>query len=152
MFGKRGNESVFKWNNASGETSTLLPENALPIFKAKPEEKAHKVSSKFYETYIEMKKGLFGSQESSPSKTRSKALIKVKSWQNDNIPEQEDYLKYLYAVIELDGLPDYSRIIRAKSCDELKDDISMPYLEKILDTSDSIDTAPENVILAEEIR
>ena len=83
---------------------------------------------------------------------RGKALAKVKAWLNDNIPEQEDYLNLLQNVIEFDGLPEYSRITKAKTYEDLQKNISLQYLEKIMDASEKIDEEPENVILAEEFK
>ena len=152
IFGKRGDECVFKWSNKYDDNiETLIPENALPILKALVEEKSEKVSNSFYKTYNHLVKNLFSSNENPLSKMRGKALAKVKVWLNE-FPEQEDYLNLLQSVIEFDGLPEYSRITKAKTCEELQKYISLQYLERIMAASDRIDEEPENVILAEEFK
>lgn len=152
IFGKRGDECVFKWSNKYDDNiETLIPENALPILKALAEEKSEKVSNSFYKTYNHLVKNLFSSNENPLSKMRGKALAKVKVWLNE-FPEQEDYLNLLQSVIEFDGLPEYSRITKAKTCEELQKYISLQYLERIMAASDRIDEEPENVILAEEFK
>ena len=153
IFGKRGDECVFKWANKYDDNiETLIPENALPILKALASEKAEKVSSSFYKTYNNLVKNLFSSNENPMSKMRGKALAKVRAWSSNNISEDEDYLNLLQNVIEFDGLPDYSSITKAKSCIELQKNISFQYLEKIIEASEKIDEEPENVILAEEFK
>lgn len=153
IFGKRGDECIFKYSDlVDGEPQSLLPEIALPIFKAPINEKANKVSDNFYKTYDNLKKNLFKSAEGPLSKMRGKALARVKSWLNESACNNEDYLNVLQQVIELDGLPDYSKICSAKKCEDIQKIISIQYLEKIIDASDKIDEEPENVILAEEFK
>lgn len=151
IFGKRGDECVFKWANGVDDSIALLPEQALPIFKAAKDEVAVKISDKFYDIYDIIKKTLFGGKEAPLSKMRGKALAKVKAWSNENGDVYNEYLELLQKVIEIDGLPDYSQITNSKSLDDLQNKISSSYLERILDASDKIDAEPENVILAEEL-
>ncbi len=152
IFGKRGNECIFRYSDINGKPQSLLPEMALPIFKAFKDEKADKVSSNFYKVYDNLEKNLFKSAEVPLSNIRGKALARVKLWLNENTCNNEDYLNILQQVIELDGLPDYSKICSAKKYEDVQKIISIHYLEKIIDASNKIDEEPENVILAEEFK
>jgi superfamily II DNA or RNA helicase len=151
IFGKRGDECIFKWTNKTdGTIETVLPENALPVLKAEATESAEKVSSSFYKFYNNLKNNLFSSTARTLSTTRGKALNKVRAFLNENNPQDEEYLTLLKEIIEVDGIPDYSKIMRAKTCDDLQRYISLQYLEKVKSASEKIDEEPENVILAEE--
>jgi superfamily II DNA or RNA helicase len=153
VFGKRGNECVFKWAlDTENAPTALLPEEALPLFKADKSEQPEKVSAMFEELYQFVKRGLFGNSSETPQTMRAKAMAKIKAWQNDdtNKPAGE-YLDLLLKVVEFDGLPDYSTITKAKTYKELEKRIALPYLERILEAADRIDSEPENVILAEEL-
>lgn len=153
VFGKRGNECVFKWAlDIESAPQALLPEDALPLFKADKAEQAAKVSVEFEGLYQFVKRGLFGNSVDTPQTMRAKAMAKIKAWQNDATANpMEEYLDLLLKVVEFDGLPDYSLITKTKTCAELEKNIKMPYLEKILEASDRIDSEPENVILSEEL-
>jgi superfamily II DNA or RNA helicase len=153
VFGKRGNECVFKWAlDTESAPTALLPEEALPLFKADKTELPAKVSVEFEGLYQLIKKRLFGNSADTPQTMLSKAKNKIIGWQNndENKPYKE-YLDLLWNVVELDALPDYSLITKAKTCNDLKKKIDFPYLEKILEAAKRIDSEPGNVILAEEL-
>lgn len=153
VFGKRGNECVFKWAlDTENSPTALLPEEALPLFKANKAEQPAKVSAMFEGLYQFVKKGLFGNSAETPQTMRAKAMAKIKAWQNDEGNKAaEEYLDLLLKVVEFDGLPDYSAITKAKTYKDLEKRIDLPYLERILEAADRIDSEPENVILAEEL-
>jgi superfamily II DNA or RNA helicase len=151
IFGKRGDECVFKWGNGQEENIALLPEQALPVFKAAKDEAAYKVSDNFYSVYNVIKESLFNGKSSPLSKMRGKALAKVKAWSSETDEAHDEYLELLQKVIEIDGLPEYSQITGAKKYNDVKEKVSLSYLERILDASEKIDAEPENVILAEEL-
>lgn len=151
IFGKRGDECVFKYAQEEDGGEALLPEQALPIFKAKKSEKAFVTSQDFYKVYNSLKKSLFGGKDAPLSKMRGKALAKVKAWSAETDETHNEYLELLQKVIEIDGLPDYAQITNSKSLEGVQNKISLSYLERILDASEKIDAEPENVILAEEL-
>jgi superfamily II DNA or RNA helicase len=153
VFGKRGSECVFKWAlDTENAPTALLPEEALPLFKADKTEQAATVSAQFEGLYQFVKRGLFGNSSYKPQTMRAKAMAKIKAWQNnDENKPCEEYIDLLLKVVEFDGLPDYSLITKAKTCKELEKKIDLLYLEKILEAADRIDSEPENVILAEKL-
>ena len=153
MFGKRGGECVFKWQQPYDEAPEYIsPEEAIPLFEASKNEKSIAVSESFYNVYQNIKDNLFTTQKAKVSTPRVKALSKVRAMLNSNDEQcDKEYLELLFKVLELDGLPDLSPINKAKDCKKLKESISIEILLHILKSADKIDKEPENVILAEEM-
>ena len=153
VFGKRGGECVFKWQQPYDEAPEYIsPEEAIPLFEASKNEKSIAVSESFYNVYQNIKDNLFTTQKAKVSTPRVKALSKVRAMLNSNDEQcDKEYLELLFKVLELDGLPDLSPINKAKDCKKLKESISIEILLHILKSADKIDKEPENVILAEEM-
>lgn len=153
VFGKRGSDCVFKYQSADKkEPESIFPEDAIPLFKASQSEQSVVVSDDFDMKYQTIKKSLFNGVAAQANVVRRRAKNKVRALLNTASDQVEkDYLDMLYRVLELDGLPDLSKVNTAKNYEELKENISSDLLEKILASADKVDHEPENVILSEEM-
>jgi len=154
LFGKSGDECIFKFGRTKDNfVETLTPEEALPIFKTDAEERAYKVSDNFDALYQIVKNHLFKNNPETPNKKLSEAKSKVKAWKK--LPANNrfvEYLELLQEVLELNAIPSYSELLKAKSCDGLPEKIPEKYLKRILQVAKNIDEKPETVIIAEEIQ
>jgi hypothetical protein len=156
VFGKRGNECVFKFAEAgSGKDKlfTLLPEGALPLFKTDKSEAAGKTSDTFDDLFKYVTDNLFADRAYAPQRISRDAMNRINAWKNNNgNVSMEKYLKLLMRAVELGALPSNSVITSTKTCKELREAISLSYLEKISDVADRLDENKENIILAEELK
>lgn len=153
VFGKRGSDCVFKYQPAyAKEPEAIFPEDAIPLFKASQSEQSVVVSDDFDKKYQSIKNSLFNGVAAQVNAVRGKAMGKVRALLNTASNQVEkDYLDMLFRVLELDGLPDLSKVNKAKTYEELKENLSSDLLERILKSADKVDHEPENVILSEEM-
>ncbi len=153
VFGKHGEECIFKQAfDDKTMPEIVAAEDALPIFKVKKTEESKAVSKAFESIYQNIKRSLFTSVPGNTNALQGKARNKVIAWRNDpQNKDFEEYLRLLEKTIELNALPNYRTISKAKNPMELSKKISQKYLEKKERVIDQIDSEPESVILAEEL-
>lgn len=160
VFGKKGNDYIFKLGNSTTEYSTLNSREAIELFKTDPEEKPDRVSTAFEDIYQTVKANLFlKKNEVALDKGKRETIDKIKLLIDEKI-DDIDYLKdLLFVVSELDSLPElYHKQIRRisqktldKDIKQLMIDVPHNYLIDIIKKSEAIDEAEENLILAEEL-
>lgn len=151
LFGKKKEECIFKFvRTANEETITLLPEEAIPYFKAAQNEMAFKPSESFENLYPKVVDNLFNTYEKSTHPRQAKAIQKIKGWKNSGIVN-DDYFDDLLELMKLDALFNYSIVINAKSPEKIKRKINKYFIEKILLAADDLSKSPENMIFAEEL-
>lgn len=160
VFGKKGDEYVFKFGSKPGECIALSIAEGLSLFEAEVNEEAQKTSIDFNAIYSQMKDKLFSKKtEVAFDQGKREAIVKVEAL-IEKAPEIKDYLNDLLKVIkELDSLPDrYARLIRKINLDKLQDDLKelqeqVPheYLSNIIQRVQEIDEEEESLILSEEL-
>ena len=156
MFGKKGNDFVFKMGTAEGLVVQLTAEEAIGLFEAEPSEQPSALTDAFEPAYQLTKAHLFSSDvKDKNEKIRREALQKVKVMLSRKaLPV--DYLKDLMKVIQSDGLSGYELrfINQLKSADypKLPEQIDEYYINRIIDTCNHVDDGEESIILAEELK
>ncbi len=156
LFGKKGNDFVFRLGINAMNEKIISPQEALRLFDAKPIEKAQKVSKNFGATYEFVKENLFVKNFRSQSeKLKTEVKGKLKIVLDNNYSAHPDYIKDLLAVIELDSLPKhYMRLInnmKAKDIDTIIHEITQRYLTTILTKAAQVDAGTETLIISEEL-
>ena len=155
MFGKKGNDFVFKIGNEEGLVTQLTAEEALGLFEADVAEKPSALTENFEVAYQLTKSHLFSNDvQDKNEKNRLEAMRKVKVMLNRKaLPT--DYLKDLMKVIEKDGLSGYELryINNLKPADypKLLEQIDEYYVSRIIETCNHVDDGEESIILAEEL-
>jgi superfamily II DNA/RNA helicase len=160
VFGKKGNDYIFKHGTSPTEYATINSREAIELFKAMPDEKSEKVSNAFEDIYQTVKSNLFiKKNEVALDKGKRETIDKLKYF-IDNAIGDADYMRdLLFVVSELDSLPElYHKQIRRisnktieKEIKRLIEDVPHVYLTDIIKKSESIDEAEEKIILAEEL-
>ncbi len=156
IFGKKGNDFVFRLGHSAMDVKPLAPHEALSLFQAKPTESAQKVSSEFGPIYDSVKSLLFFKNgRTQTEKLKSEVKNKINLVIKDILFSDIDYLKDLLAVIELDSLPKhYMRLInkiKVSEFDQLPDEITQRYISTILSTAAKVDAGTETLIISEEL-
>jgi hypothetical protein len=156
MFGKKGNDFVFKLGNSEGLVTQLTAEEAIGLFEAQMSEQPSTLSESFESAYQLTKRHLFRSDvKDTHEKARLEAMQKVKVMLNRKaLPA--DYLKDLMKVIIDDGLSGYELrfINKLKPADyhKLPGQIDEYYINRIIETYNHVDDGEESIILAEELK
>ena len=156
LFGKKGDDFVFKIGNNDGNIHQLTAEEAIGLFEALPSEEPKPLSEDFDSIYQTTKLHLFQSDSQDKNeKQRIEALQKIKVMMTKKaLPA--DYLKDLKKVIENDGLAGYElRFINKLKPSEyakLPEQIDNYYISRIIETYNHVDDGEESIILAEELQ
>lgn len=156
VFGKKGNDFVFKIGESSEAVVAITPEQAISLFEATVFEQPHKVSASYDAIYQSVKMSLFqNSKDNKVDKSKREALDKINAMLKENIVSH-DYLKDLVKVIEMDGLSGHSlrfiNKLNKKDFATLPDEIEQSYINKMIDTAGEIEMGSEVLILSEEIK
>jgi ERCC4-related helicase len=156
IFGKKGNDFVFRLGVSATEELPLSPFVALQLFDAQVTEEPQKVSDNFEPIYNHVKANLFSNKTHLQSeKLKTEIKLKINLVIKDNLFTNHDYLKDLLAVIELDALPrHYMRTInqlKATDFDTLVSEITQRYLTTILAKASAVDEGEETLIISEEL-
>lgn len=164
VFGKKGEEYIFKYAQQADKIHQLTAENAFKIFKTDLNENGLQVSDDFDILYQAIIDKLFiRKQKVVKSKGLTDATQKIEWIEEKNIlPEFRDYTKDLLVVMrDLGALPDYFlKQIRAINTDEkyikkeykkLIDDLSHIYLSNMIRTAQLVNQGNESLILSEEL-
>ena len=156
MFGKKGNDFVFKIGNDEGLIVQLTAEEAIGLFEAEMSEQPSPLSESFEPAYQLTKSHLFSSDvKDKNEKIRLEAMQKVKVMLNRKaLPA--DYLKDLMKVIQNDGLSGYElrfiNQLKPAYYQKLPDQIDEYYINRIIETCNHVDDGEESIILAEELK
>ena len=154
MFGRKGNDYVFRFGTADAESEKLSAEDALPLFSASVDEQPEQTSPRFDAAYQRVKASLFrGATPSQSEKDKLEAMRKVTVMKNLKLLPA-DYLEDLKQCLRLDALSGYEvRLINSlKRGDEKKLPglISPAYLARQLMAQAKVDEGEETLILTEE--
>ncbi|MDA3884069.1 MAG: C-terminal helicase domain-containing protein [Candidatus Delongbacteria bacterium] len=155
VFGKKGEDFVFKIGVNPLEYKTLTTEEAINLFKADPSEEPKSISDLFYSKYEYVKNNLFDrKKEHRVDKTRTMAIDKIDIVMKAN-PFDKEYLHDLKTVVSYDALPkEYIKLINnllASNFDTIIKQIPRRYILAILNTVKKIESGDETIILAEEL-
>lgn len=156
VFGKKGKDFVFKVGATVEDVIPLTPEEAISLFEANVFEQPYKVSDSFDNIYQSVKIKLFQTNKGNTvEKSKRDALNKIDAMMKGAIISS-DYLKDLYRVVEMDGLPGHSirfiNQLRERDYATLSKEIEQSYINKVLTTANDIDEGSEVLILSEEIK
>ena len=156
MFGKKGNDFVFKLGNKEGQVIQLTAEEAIGLFEAEQDEKSATLSNEFDIAYQCTKAKLFSSDtQDKNEKIRLEAMQKIKVMLN-NKALSADYLKDLMKVIQNDGLSGYElrfiNKLKPTEYSKLPEKIDEYYINRIIETCNHVDDGEESIILAEELQ
>lgn len=159
VFGKKGENSIFKFGADELNIQNLTLQEALSLFEANKDEKSKEVSKSFEPIYQNILKNLFKRRTQPPSdKGKADAIYKIKLLQG-NYPPAKDYAEDLIRVIkELDDLPErYEKLIRNLDTGDFKkmyysllSEIPHQYLTQIIERANAIEDEKETIILSEE--
>lgn len=156
MFGKKGNDFVFKIGSVSDAPVMISAEEALSLFAAEREEEPVDLSKDFDEVYQKVKSALFSSDiKDRNEKDLLNAVSKIKVLQKNQLLPK-DYLLDLLSVIKADALSGFEiRFINQlalKDVTKLPKKITEEYLARIILTQNRADDSEETLILSEELQ
>jgi len=154
MFGKKGNDFVFKFGDVFLNTEALSAQGALSVFKAEEIEPAYNMSDSFDATYQNLKEHLFkGTATDNGEKNRKEALAVVRRLLDMRLLPK-DYLMDLQTTIIMDGLSGfelrYINKITPKTAKNLIEKIEPEYINRIITTANNVDFGKETIIFSEE--
>ena len=156
MFGKKGDDFVFKIGNTEQKPSMISAEEAISLFEADDKEKPVDLSKSFDKVYQQVKSSLFTNDAKEKNeKELLKALSKVKILIKDKILDK-DYLSDLLEVIKADALSGYEiryiNQLTLKEAKNLPEKITSEYLARIITCQNKVDDSEETLILSEELQ
>ena len=156
LFGKKGNDFVFKIGSKTIEPVMIPAEEALSLFSADAKEIPVDLSKDFDTTYQKVKASLFSNDvKDRNEKDILNAVSKIKILQKGKLLSS-DYLFDLMSVVKADALSGYEiRFINQlaiKDIDKLPKKISAEYIARIIITQNKVDDSEETLILSEELQ
>ena len=157
LFGKKGNDFVFKIGNSTNEPPMMLTaEQALGLFEAEESEMPVKEDNDFDRIYQYVKMHLFqGGKPDEDEKSQLKARDKIDLW-TDNEVLPKDYLKDLLTVLDNGGLTgEEIRFINkqtSKTAEKVMERITQEYLNRVTEKISKVSEGDETLILAEQLK
>lgn len=156
MFGRKGDDFVFKIGDASNPSAMISAEEAISLFEADINEKPVDLSKNFDAVYQLVKSSLFSSEvKDRNEKELINALAKIKVLMSKQALSK-DYLEDLAQVVRADALSGYEiRFINQlmpKDAPKLPLKISAEYLARIIGYQNKVDDGEETLILSEELQ
>lgn len=156
MFGRKGDDFVFKIGDASNPPAMISAEEAISLFEADINEKPVDLSKNFDAVYQLVKSSLFSSDvKDRNEKEQINALAKIKVLMSKQALSK-DYLEDLAQVVRADALSGYEiRFINQlmpKDAPKLPLKISAEYLARIIGYQNKVDDGEETLILSEELQ
>lgn len=156
MFGRKGDDFVFKIGDASNPPAMISAEEAISLFEADINEKPVDLSKNFDAVYQLVKLSLFSSEvKDRNEKEQINALAKIKVLMSKQALSK-DYLEDLAQVVRADALSGYEiRFINQlmpKDAPKLPLKISAEYLARIIGYQNKVDDGEETLILSEELQ
>ena len=156
MFGRKGNDFVFKIGNTANVPAMISAEEAISLFEAEKDEQPVDLSHDFDMVYQRVKASLFCNDVTSRNeKELINASDKIKILiKNQLLPK--DYLADLMQVIKADALSGYEiryiNQLAPKDAAKLPLKISVEYLTRIINMQNKADDSEETLILSEELQ
>ena len=156
LFGKKGNDFVFKLGTSDDRIMMLSAEEALNLFAAEKNEAAIPLSSNFDITYQKVKAALFkDASKDHNEKDILLAVQKVKVFQQKKMLPK-DYLDDLLRCLHEDSLSGYEiryiNKLTPKDIEKLPKEISNEYLSKQIEARNRVNDSEETLILSEELQ
>lgn len=156
IFGKKGNDYIFKYSFNGQVVTTIYPEDALELFSAQKSDKAVAVSDNFFSIYETIKKSLFKDEYRDDAQNRRKAYEAIDKYSHIQNIKNRDYYSDLKRIIQFDALTGYElRAINKmtqRDLAELPKKISQSYLNTIIHQANLADNGKEAIILSEELK
>lgn len=156
MFGRKGDDFVFKIGDATNPPAMISAEEAISLFEADRHEEPVDLSKNFDAIYQRVKSSLFSSDvKDRNEKEQINALAKIKVLMSKQALPQ-DYLEDLAQVVRADALSGFEiRFINQltpKDAPQLPLKISVEYLARIISYQNKVDDGEETLILSEELQ
>lgn len=156
MFGRKGDDFVFKIGDATNAPVMIPAEEAIALFKAERDEEPVDLNNNFDTVYQKVKASLFNNDVSERNeKDVLNALDKIKFFMKKQLLSK-DYLADLLQVIKANALSGYEiRYINqlvTKDAAKLQLKISAEYLARIITAQNKVDESEETLILSEELQ
>lgn len=156
MFGRKGDDFVFKIGDATSPPAMISAEEAISLFEADRHEEPVDLSKNFDAIYQRVKSSLFSSDvKDRNEKEQINALAKIKVLMSKQALPQ-DYLEDLAQVVRADALSGFEiRFINQltpKDAPQLPLKISVEYLARIISYQNKVDDGEETLILSEELQ
>lgn len=156
MFGRKGDDFVFKISDATNSPAMISAEEAISLFEADRHEEPVDLSKNFDAIYQQVKSSLFSSGvKDRNEKEQINALAKIKVLMSKQALPQ-DYLEDLAQVVRADALSGFEiRFINQltpKDAAQLPLKISAEYLARIISYQNKVDDGEETLILSEELQ
>lgn len=156
MFGKKGDDFVFKIGNAEQSPVMISADEAIALFEADKDEKPVDLSQDFDSVYQKVKSSLFYSDvKDRNEKELLNALKKIKFFIKEKLLDK-DYLSDLLEVVKADALSGYEvryiNQLTIKDAPKIKEKITEEYLSRIITSQNKVDDSEELLILSEELQ
>lgn len=156
MFGRKGDDFVFKIGDAANSPAMISAEEAISLFEADRHEEPVELSNNFDTIYQRVKSSLFNSDvKDRNEKEQINALAKIKVLMSKQALPQ-DYLEDLAQVVKADALSGYEiryiNQLMPKDAPQLPLKISAEYLARIISYQNKVDDGEETLILSEELQ
>ncbi len=156
MFGRKGDDFVFKIGDAETAPVMIPAEEAVALFEAEKNEEPVNLSGDFDSIYQRVKASLFRSDATGRNeKELLNALVKVKLFINKQLLPK-DYLDDLRQVVQADALSGYEiryiNQLAVKDAAKLPRKISAEYLARVIIAQNKVDDSEETLILSEELQ
>ena len=156
IFGRKGDDFVFKIGDATTVPVMIPAEEAIALFEADIHEEPVDLSKDFDAVYQKVKGSLFGSDVIEKNeKEQLNALSKVKVLIKNQLLSK-DYLSDLMQVIKADALSGYEiryiSQLAPKDAAKLPLQIPAEYLARIINSQNKVDDSEETLILSEELQ
>lgn len=157
LFGKKGDDYVFKLGNSEHDTPmSLTSEEALSLFQADEKEMSFPISNDFDAVYQQVKRKLFkGDQQNETEKHRLEANDKIKLWLK-NKDLDKDYLSDLLVILRNGGLTGeeirFINKLSTKNATLLLQKITRDYINRSISKMNKVEEGAETLILAEELQ
>ena len=154
LFGKKGEDFVFKISNGDREPTMLSAEEALKLFEALPDEKPFATTEDFDRLYQQVKLLLFRSD--TKSRNDKNILRAIQKLNAIKIKLPEDYYSDLLAALDAEALSGYEvRFINQMKPSEIQKlfkEIPADYLMRLLEAQAKVGEGNETLIITEELQ
>lgn len=154
LFGKKGEDFVFKISNGDCEPTMLSAEEALKLFEALPDEKPFATTEDFDRLYQQVKLLLFRSD--TKSRNDKNILRAIQKLNAIKIKLPEDYYSDLLAALDAEALSGYEvRFINQMKPSEIQKlfkEIPADYLMRLLEAQAKVGEGNETLIITEELQ
>ena len=154
LFGKKGEDFVFKISDGDREPIMLSAEEALQLFEAAPEEKPFATTEDFDRLYQRVKLSLFRSDTKNRNdKNILKAIQKINAIK---VKLPEDYYSDLLAALDAEALSGYEvrfiNQVKPSEIQKLFKEIPADYLMRLLEVQAKVGEGDETLIISEELQ